>query len=254
MKYQMGFGLSAVALAVMMSSGCILFQTGSATTEGSVGGREVSLSGTVFSWWDETVYDVDDDGNLFKQTRDGEEQHLNIALYGFSFNPREDQRFWSWQQIVEFNYNMMHHDHLSFTVGAAGGLSNGARLEYNNEDPPIPDDNPHLLGEPGFYQAPVKVNETNDYPGTVKEPGSRRVYVLELSTVEREPGSEIKGSFEVKIEKAENDPSNVVTGSVRGDFTAPLIHERIAECNFSGGGAGMGVDPCADLELDGETP
>lgn len=254
MRKQMGFGLVTLGLVFSMGSGCVLFQTGSASTEGSVGGREIELSGTVFAWWDETVYDVDDDGNLFKQTRDAEEQQLSIRMYGFGFNPREDQRFWSWEQILSHEYDVYHHDRLFFTIGAAGGLSSSARLEYNSEEPPIPDDQPHLLGEPFFAQAPVKVNETNDYPGTVKEQGSRRVYVLELTQVEREPGSEVKGSFEVKIEKAENDPSNVVTGSVRGDFTAPLIHERIAECNFGGGGAGMGVDPCSDLELDGENP
>ncbi len=242
------------ALLGLTGSGCFLLQTGSANTEGSVGGREVGLGGTVFSWWDVTTYDIDDDGNLFKQTRDSEDQELHIQLFGHAFNPREDRRFWSWQQYIEWSWEVDRHDQLAFDINEAGGLSNSARLEYNNEEPPNSGDGP-FLREPYFSPAPIKVNESNEYPATVKYLGSRRVYVLELSKVEREPGANIEGSFEVKIEKSDGDDGgNVVTGSIRGDFVATLLNERIAECNFDHGGAGMGVDPCGDLELDGENP
>ncbi|MFH1807341.1 MAG: hypothetical protein ABIJ09_01250 [Pseudomonadota bacterium] len=254
MRHRILLVVLAAVLALPMV-GCMLFPTGSANTEGQVGGREVSLGATVFSWWDTTVYDVDDDGNLFKQTRDGEDQVLHLRMYGYGFNPREDQRFWSWQQIIEHSYQISLHDRLAFQVGEAGSLSNSARLEYNNEDPPPSGEGPYLRAQPSFTTAPIKVNEGNDYPSTVKYLGSRRVFVLELKKVEREAGRAVEGSFEVKIEKSDADNSGtVVTGSVRGDFSAPVINERIAECNFDTGGAGMGVDPCDDLELDGENP
>jgi hypothetical protein len=253
MRARMLLTLLASLLALHLT-GCMLLPTGSANTEGTIGGRDVSLGATVFAWWDTTVYDLDDDGNLFKQTRDAEDQAVHIRMYGHGFNPTEDQRFWSWQQIIEYSYQVSMHDYLAFEVGEAGSVG-AQRLEYNNEDPPPSGEGPYLRSMPSFRVAPVKVNQGNDYPATVKNLGSRRVFVLELKKVEREAGRAIEGSFEVKIEKSDSDNSgSVVTGSVKGDFSAPVINERIAECNFDDGGAGMGVDPCDDLELDGENP
>lgn len=252
MKRVMTSLLAAGALA-MASSGCIFFQTGSANTSGSVGDREVSLGGTVYAWWDLTTYDIDDNGNLFKQTRDSADQVLHIAMYGYAFNPREDRRFWSWEDQLKFYYESEKQDQLFFDVYEAGGLNNSARLNYNNEEPPTAGEGP-FMGEPSFSPAPVKVNEGNEYPETVKYLGSRRIYTLELTQVEREAGQNIVGSFELKIEKSDSDDGgSVVTGTVTGDFTASVVHERLAECN-NHQGAGFGVDPCEDLEIDGENP
>lgn len=251
MKRVLMNGLMIAALA-MTSSACILFQTGSANTTGSIGNREVSVGGTVYAWWDLTSYDVDDNGHLFKQTRDSEDQVLHIQLYGYGFNPREDQRFWSWEDQIKFHYELSQHDQMQFSVNEAGTLNNGARLTYNNEEPPSAGEGP-FLSSVSFSAAPVKVNESNDYPDTVKAMGTRNLVTLELKEVEREPGKNIAGSFEIKIEKSDSDDASVATGTLTGDFSASIVHERLAECN-NGVGAGFGVDPCADLELDGENP
>lgn len=242
--------LGLLGLTAIAGSGCILFQTGSANTEGSIGGREVYLGGTVVSWWDTTMYEVNDDGQQIKQTRESEEQLFHLRMYGFMFNPREDRRFWSWQQKAEFSYNLSRYDSLSLVVAESGSLSNSARLEYNSEEPPSPGDGPYLVSI-SFTTAPVKVNETNEYPDTVKEYGSRMIFVLEVATVEREPGKECDGSFQLNIEKSDDDESGVVTGSIKGDFKAPVLYERIAECNF---GTDATIDGCDDLEADGENP
>lgn len=245
-------GVSVAAL--MLASGCILFQTGSASTDGEIGGRSVNVGGTVFAWWDVTVYDQDNDGNLFKQTRDGQHESLNIRLYGYAFNPREDFRFLGIDQQLELARNININDSLEFTVGSSGGIANGARLTYSTAEPPTPGDQPYLAGMPDLGLGWIKVNETNEYPSTVKELGSLRNFTLELKKVSRKSGEAIEGSFEVKIDKDSNDRGSIVTGSVKGDFTAVVLHERIAECNFDNGGAGMGVDPCDDLEYDGVNP
>jgi len=249
-------GISAAAL--LMASGCMLFQTGSASTDGEIGGRTVAIGATVFAWWDTTVYDQDNDGNLFKQTRDGQNERLHVEMYGFGFNPREDFRFLSIDQQLELARNMNMYDSLIFVVGASGGIANGARLTYSRAEPPTPGDQPYLAGEPELSLGWIKVNETNEYPSTVKELGSARNFTLELKNVSRKAGEAIEGSFEIKIDKDSNDRGSIVTGSVKGDFSAPVLHERIAECNFDHSGAGPdpggGVYPCDDLEYDGVNP
>jgi hypothetical protein len=238
--------------ALSTLSGCFLFQTGSATTEGQIGGRNVNVGATVFAWWDTTDFDVDGNGNVYNKTRDSQDQELHIMLFGFAFNPREDRRFWSIDQYYEFLRNLELYDSLSFVVGAASNVSSGTKLSYSTAEPPTPGDQPYLQSEPSLNLGLVKVNETNEYPKTVKVLGSVGNHTLEIKKSTTKAGENLEGSFLLKIEKGENQLGTVVTGSVKGDFVAPVLHERIAECNFDNSGTGtQGVDPCADLEYDG---
>ncbi|MBN2361372.1 MAG: hypothetical protein JXR83_18115 [Deltaproteobacteria bacterium] len=257
MRYRWLANLALSLTALLMLSGCFLFQTGSASTDGKIGGRTISVGATVFCWWDTTVYAIGTgDGEVFRETRDGQNQSLHIEMYGFGFNPREDLRFLSVNDQLELARNMAMHDSLRFVVAASGGVSNGKQLTYTTENQPAPQPGePYLAAEPRLNLAWIKVNETNEYPDTAKHLGTLRNYTLELKKVSRKAGEAVEGSFEIKVERSANDTGSVVTGQIKGDFTAPVINERIAECNFDDNGAGNFVDdPCDDLEYDGVNP
>ena len=71
------------------------------------------------------------------------------------------------------------------------------------------------------------------YPGLVPEFGSDFVATFKLSELNREVGDSIEGTVTLSVERADGDPASAVTGKVTVEFTAPLIAERIAECNVN---------------------
>jgi hypothetical protein len=224
------------------------------TVEGTLGGREIFLSGTVFAWWDTTVYDLDVDGNIFLQTRDGQNESLHIAMYGFPFKPTDDIRFLPVSQQLDFASNVQIHDSLQIKVGGSATLANSNQLEYDTDSPPIPGSGPYLAQAPNLKFGASKINPENGYPTIVKNIGSHRIHRVNFLNVNRASGSTIDGNYELTIERAPSDRGSVEIGTLTISFSAKIIGERIGECNFDQGGAGLFIDPCDDLEIDGENP
>jgi len=62
--------------------------------------------------------------------------------------------------------------------------------------------------------------------------GTRAVVTVHLAEVDLGTGGQLRGNATFKIERLDSDPADAATGSVSGEFSAPLVGERIAEKNF----------------------
>ena len=84
-----------------------------------------------------------------------------------------------------------------------------------------------------LHFAPERLNALTTY-ADFKPFGSEREAVVRLDTVGLQPPvSSLDGSIDITVRASENDPEGVLTGSLQGTFTAPLVDERIAEHNLA---------------------
>lgn len=62
--------------------------------------------------------------------------------------------------------------------------------------------------------------------------GTRAVITCQLTEANLDVGGLLRGSATFKVERLDSDPADAATGSVSGEFRAPIVGERIGEKNF----------------------
>jgi hypothetical protein len=194
-----------------------------ASVEGSVGGFSFELA-TVYAWIDATEADVDQDaGKIVFSER--EDHDLHLVLSGASYDPEVDVRFMSADELIAVSLDEERYGRIGMVVTESQGIANGTVLT----DPPATDGGPRLNASHRF--GAVRVEADAEYPPEALLLASRVTYTLTIDEIEREAGKYVSGTIVVAIDRADDDPAGLQTGSITVDFSAKLIGERIAECN-----------------------
>jgi hypothetical protein len=240
-----------------------------AMTNGKVGDETPALGKTVLAWWNEYRYKRNNDA-LERETRTTDNsilgQVLHIHLYGFRFNPRADQRFWNIFQLYHYLQGLDTQPHMYIAVARAEGISDNFRIQMDGtadgdgstsfSSSSIPSSGPFVCAL-DYNRGRPRIHNSDEYPSSAKTLGSKVVVTLEITKAQRDTGPQglgqtLQGSIEYKREKADGDPSGAQTGSMEVTFSAEVISERLAECNFGNGEDMDAADPCEDMEGDGE--
>lgn len=192
---------------------------GSAKIEGDIGGYKFELS-TIYGWIDE-MEQRSEQGKTTFVLRD--EPRLFLVFSGASYDPEADLRLVSPADLEE----------LAFQESLKGKIN--ARLtKYNQVTTGQvamsgPGDGPNLDVEYSF-----KINELDAeavFPSEVPIYGSKFTGRLTFKEAGKKAEESVSGTLELIVEAEAGDPAGARTGKVTLEFDAPLIHERIAECN-----------------------
>lgn len=196
---------------------------GGPSIEGEIGTMTFDLH-TVYAWIDATESKVDDmSGKLVFTPR--MDKDLHVVLSGASYDPEVDARFLSAEDVLEIDREEVRNGSIGIQASKFDSLAMGMQLS----DPMMGGDGPHMNASHRFAAQRIDADAT--YPMAANTLGSRTQYTMTFDELGREPGESISGSLVIAVVAGDNDPAGVVTGSMTVDFSAPLIGERIAECN-----------------------
>ncbi|MEW5855479.1 MAG: hypothetical protein AB2A00_42290 [Myxococcota bacterium] len=242
-------GLLAVVLALATSS-CV-------RATGSMGGGPfpMNLGDTVLAWWNKYRFEQQDK-TLKRVERKNDPpiygEVLHLFLVGFRYNPSDDQRYWNAVQRDEYEKGWNTQPWLRLTVHRAGDLKAGKKVEYDSASAAnIPSEGPFISGV-AFSRGRPRVHSSEEYPKETTPLASREKVTIELDNDTHSPGGFLMGTVKYEREKADNDPDDAVEGELELAFTAQVISERLAECNYGNAEDDDDLQPCSDLESDGE--
>lgn len=201
--------------------------TGSVSIDGEIPNQRLELS-TAFAWVDALHvrsstggYEMNDSPTMY------------IMLSGAAFEPESDLRFTDPAEVERIAHDERNRGSVRLRIRAAKLVRAGQTLT----DPPEPgaagEGEPRLDAQIEFGREELAGDAT--YPDApIPQLASTRRLVLKLDNYGTEPGDTVAGTATYTITSAEHDPPGATTGELSIDFSAPLIHERIAESNFGG--------------------
>lgn len=211
--------------ALCAATGC---GGGGATVTGDVGGYSFVLN-TIFAWIDATDADSDQStGKIIYKAKPV--KSLFLVFSGAFFDPEEDQRFVSVEQRLELDHQTQLNGQISAQIGDSDKLTTGMELVQPSMGNPM---GPSFNASHRFGL--VQLQGDAVFPAEAMQFGGRTTYKLTLDQLAQEPGKSVSGKLVISVEREDNEPAGVITGSVTVEFDAPIIHERIAECNQSEG-------------------
>lgn len=229
-----GWKLGVSAAAALFLTACVPFSC-------TMGMLDMPMSPwrirTQFGFWDAKVAKMDGNKLTYPDRPDDEGgKFLKLRLYGFLFDPLRDRRTWTAEEWQHYANSLKTQPYLLLQVAHAGGLKNGDELTYNSEDwTGVPNTNDPVLMPPTFSSGHPLIHPLDsDYPGNATALGSKVKATVSFVIVPSDVGPlSVLGSVEYNVDKGNGDPDDVTTGSFTVRFSAPLIGERLAECNES---------------------
>lgn len=197
--------------------------TGSASVTGNFGALGLELH-TVFAWIDATEQKMDN-GKLVFAPRD--KTRLNVVLSGAKYDPSRDQRFVPVAELVELGREAQRKGSATIAVRNYHVFTAGGQLAIpatGDGDAPRLD----ITLVPGL----TELSADATYPANAPRLGSKVTATLTLTEAGRAAGEAVAGKLDVTVAAADGE-TDVVGGNVIIDLDAPLISERVAECNNS---------------------
>jgi hypothetical protein len=203
--------------------------------DGDVGGRPLRATGTVAAWVDRTAYAFDDVGGVTLQDRAVGETRLHLRFFEAVFDAAISFDRLPTAERDALDDELTRGDSIAIDVERGAALRDGDRIER-----PGIDGLPEVLP----YIAAIEVALRDAGRGTETYPDSLPAAVVvddsvsfAVASVEPRIAGEI--TFRVAaVDDAADDDDIVVA------FSAALLPERVAECNFDRAGAGV-VDACS---------
>ncbi len=196
--------------------------SGSAQITGSIGAFPLELN-TVYGWIDATELKMEGDKAVFAPR---DKTRLVIAMSGAVFDPSQDFRFAAATELLDAGREAQRKGSAMVQIRNYHAFAAGGQLAL----PPTGDgDAPRLdvTISPGLTQ----LADDATYPATAPRLGSKVTATFTVSEAGRGAGETVTGSLVVTVAAAEGEPADVATGAVTIELEAPLISERIAECN-----------------------
>lgn len=205
---------------------------GALTSNGNIGGRDVTLDGTGLAWLDETEYlPTNAAPELVRRSNDRVE--LNLLFTGSIFNP-DDLVFRSEREDIVSE--VLKNDRFLVQVARGDRLAVGDEMSFDNNDPVIARVRPYIVGASLALGEEERLDE---YPDTPLVPGSNQTTLLSIARFD----TRISGKITFTLE-AENGSEE--GGELEVRFDVPRVGERVGECAFAQSAAGI-VDPCSTL-------
>lgn len=197
---------------------------GNLAVDGDIDGYGLSLQ-TAFAWFDQTQA-ASADGRVVYEERGLADLH--VVLSGAAFEPNQDLRFLSQSEAERIVREAVQNGSVRLTVKDYKNLTTGTALT-------LPE--PTTSGAPGWnltYQfAPLELDADARFPEAPPVYGSNTQWSLTLNEIDPEVGGNITGTLQGTFARGETDPSDARIGTIMVDFTAPVLSERLAECNAS---------------------
>lgn len=213
-----------VAGAAISAVGC--GGVGSADVDGEFGGYFFEFA-TVFGWIDAKQVEIDRGSVEF---RNREAPILQVRFFGASFDPEQDVRFMSAEEQFALALDNEHNGVMRLSVTELDKVNDGDAIEIPPPDGADPSD-PRLVIT--YELGLKKVRSDATYPGEVAAFGSDFSAKLTLESIGRAAGDTVKGSLVMTVKDDASDPPGARSGSMTVRFEAPLVNERIGECNTS---------------------
>jgi hypothetical protein len=197
--------------------------TGASVT-GEVNGYGFALH-TVYGWVDATELNNRDGKQLFEARP---EPRLILRLSGASYDPEADLRFAPISEVFDLAREEQLNGSITIRLSKYQLVNTGQVFNLPSSGN---GDTPELSVDYSFGLKPLDADAV--YPAEVPRFGSRRTAKLTLAEIGRMPGEGIQATLELGVETESQDPSDARTGRLTVEIDAPLIYERIAECNQS---------------------
>jgi hypothetical protein len=231
-------------IALLASLGLTAGCAGSLASSGDIGGQPVYLDGTGWTWIDETQYVFEDGGWSLQEYATDTSVTLHLRFSSAVFDPAVDMRGLSRAERDRIEEEIARGDYLELRIRRGDRLRAGDTLEYDSEEPSVPDASP-FIGSSTFLLGDELLDNASEYPERVEALASRREARLELVSVE----PRLAGVLDFEISAGEDDPDTVVEGTLQVRFDLQPLGERLAECNYdpTGVGGGGALSPCETL-------
>lgn len=222
---QLGLSLAVMALLV----GCGF---GNASFSGDFSERAFHPEGTTFGYVDSL--------EAAPELRGREHPRVVAALTFAAFDPAVDQERLSGREINDLKHAIEISDWVSLWWKQRDQVSQGSQytdvLLVGGQDGRYDDSDSTASGRSDDFRARFGIAREPLAPGAsysdFRPFGTRAVVTVHLSEVDLGDGGRLAGKLTLKIERVDSDPANARTGTVEGEFSAPLLGERIAEKNM----------------------
>ncbi|RMG11150.1 MAG: hypothetical protein D6729_18425 [Deltaproteobacteria bacterium] len=212
---------------------CACGGVGGASTEGSIGPWRLDVGGTVFTIHDATEY-VQDSGVFTKKAR--EPELVRIYMSGAHFDPRQDMRFLSLEERIRISDELQKRGYVMITFADASKIATDTAFQ-SDETGSDRDNGVTMLWNAGIQ----KLSSDAKFPDKIPPMASQQSWTLSLREARLEEGGVVAGTLEITRTRGSFDPESAPEGSFTIDFVAPVIPERVAECNEATGW-GLQVD------------
>ncbi|MBN2360588.1 MAG: hypothetical protein JXR83_14120 [Deltaproteobacteria bacterium] len=215
--------------AVAVTAGCGF---GEVAFSGDFGGRPFRPDGTAFGFVDalERVPEL--------KPRD-RQRAIAVATFA-AFDPTVDQEQLPGNDLVDLRHAIAVSDWFSFwwrdRQQVVAGSSFTDVVLIGDSDGRYEDSDSTATGRSDGFQARFAVAREELGAGAsyadYRPFGTRAVVTVHLTEASLDVGGRLRGSATFRIERLDSDPADAATGSVGGEFSAPIVGERIAEKNF----------------------
>lgn len=207
--------MSALAL---FASGC---QFGGASFSGDFDGRPFEPGGTVFSYvdgYDDSLVEV-------------ERPRVAVFMSWLMFDPAADLNDRPGTELEDLKHELRLRDAMALVFDDQVDVSAGASFTTELSGGQVVSSD-GLMAQ--IHLAPERLTSASTY-AAFRPFGSSRVVSVGIDEAGFVEGGArlVRGSISVDISVSDTDPADARVGRVEGEFTAPLVDERMAEHNLS---------------------
>lgn len=231
-----GPGVLRVAL-IFVAFGVGACGVGNAGFSGQIGEQGFAPTGTVFAFSDALKPAPDLSGR--------DDVRLNVVLTYAAFDPSQDLQFKSGAELADLQHSIEISDWLSLSWKDRDKLGADTRFtdvllaadsdgRFSESDDTAEARSDGFSARFGLARSPLNPGASYaDYQPFA----SRALVTVDLQEAQLDPGGVLSGEMTIKIERSGDDPAEAKTGEIKGQFSAQVIAERVAEKN------------CATLDL-----
>ncbi len=232
------------AAGVLVVAGALFSGCSPVVVSGDFGGRALDIGGTAAAWLDETAYVADAGGDTpVLKDRATDAVVLHLMFSQAVFDPRVDLRTLSAADRQAILDDIARGDELLVDVSRGNVIREGDKnITLVKSDGSLPPEVLPFISDVTIHLRSPVISEADRYPDRVAQVASDRTARL----VVEQTSPELSATLEIGAKKSDNENKGFLEGNIKVQFTLELLPERLAECNFARGDAGV-VDAC-DLE------
>ena len=230
MKLHLVVGLGFVGLG-LLSAGC-----GNISITGALGERVLRATGTVAAWVDASTVEPGADGSAQRIDRVTDSTELHLEFFESVFDSRAAVGAVSAAESSALVDDINGGDRLSIRVRRGESVRAGDQIASLPVQGLPPEVLPFVVSTRISLREPIAA--TAAYPDEIARPGSTVTTTFDVETTT----PDLVGTLTIVVDAAEGE-DEALTGEFVVEFSAELLPERIAECNFDRFGQGA-IDPC----------
>ena len=203
---------------------------------GTLGDRTLRATGTVAAWLDATSFEDQGDGSSKRVNRATDATELHLEFFEPVFDPSVDFGALPAGERTALIDEVSRGDQLSIRIRRGEALRPGDNIKSLPDVGLPPEVLPFIAGT-GIALRERVVDDAS-YPDEIARPGTD--ITTRFAVDQTTPA--LSGTLTIEVDRAD-DEDGALRGELVIEFTAELLPERVAECNFDRFGQGP-VDAC----------